>query len=319
MTFAHALAKAYAMTAETRVDVLIIGGGPAGVSCALELQDSRVNYLLLEASKELGGQLASIPHTIKNFAAGFFRDGEQLRERLVGVVKKMQCQCLPAHAVTEAQLSEMRISAGTMTFSAGALVIATGSRVRTLPVDRHEDFSQHILYRIEGQHAQLKGQNVAVVGGADSACLDALELADICRQVYLVHRKERLTARPDILAAVHAHPRIKLLLSSQVRALIGDNCLQGIKVATVAQPSAIELPVTKLVVQIGRQPNSEPFYGQLDMDDKGHIKIAADCSASCAGVFAAGDVAFPAYPRIATAIGQGMTAAAAARRFIGNM
>ncbi|HEY9868809.1 MAG TPA: NAD(P)/FAD-dependent oxidoreductase [Candidatus Obscuribacterales bacterium] len=307
------------MTAETRVDVLIIGGGPAGVSCALELHDSRVDYLLLEASQELGGQLASIPHTIKNLAAGFFRDGKQLRERLVGLVEKMRCRYLAAHPVTEAQLSEMRISAGAKTFSAGAVVIATGSRVRTLPIDRHDDFSQHILYRIEGRHSQLKGQNVAVVGGADSACLDALELAEICPQVYLVHRKDRLTARPDIVRAAHAHPRIKLLLNSQVRALLGATHLEGITVVAAAAPSAIELPVTKLVVQIGREPNSEPFRGQLDMDDKGHIKIAVDGSTSCAGVFAAGDVAFPAYPRIATAMGQGMTAAAAARRFIGNM
>lgn len=289
------------------------------MSCALELQDSGVDYLLLEASEELGGQIASIPHTIKNLASGFFRDGKELQEHLVALVERMRCRYLPAHPVTEARLSAMCISAGAKTFSAEAIVIASGSRVRTLPIGRHGDFSEHIFYRIEGQHSQLKGRNVAVVGGADSACLDALEVAAICPQVYLVHRKDRLTARPDIVRATHAHPRIKLVLSSQVHALIGERHLEGIKVVAAGQASAIELPVSNLVVQIGREPNSEPFRGQLDMDDKGHIKIGVDCSTSGAGVFAAGDVAFPSYPRIATAIGQGMTAAAAARRFIGNM
>lgn len=299
-----------------KLDAIIVGGGPAGISCALELQDSRRTYVLLEGGGRLGGQLADVANTIHNFPGGFYENGEDLLAKMESLVERTSCSYLLHHEVTQADLINHRIVAAGKEFIASTVVLATGYRRRRLNLAGSERFGNQVTYH---HHECLDGAvepAVAVIGGGDNALLDALELAAVSPQVYLIHRSTSFRARPDVIREVCANQRIKLFLNSEVESLLGSDKLAGLRIICKATGAVSELTVGRLVIKIGFCPNTQLFQGQVEMDETGHVLIDPDCSTSCPGVFAVGDITAAGYPRLSTAAGHGVMAAAAIRRLI---
>jgi thioredoxin reductase (NADPH) len=297
------------MTAEEHHDVVIIGGGPAGVSAALECFDIRLDAVLVEAGAALGGQLAEVPNSIRNVATGRFESGDALRGALEETSAIIADRVRLSHPVTTADFGERWVESHGRRLRAEAFLITSGTTKQRLPAAVDGAFGGDVTYQVESRPGHFAGRAVAVVGGGDSAALDALELARGGSKVKLVHRSDTLTARRDIVAQVVAEPAIEDLPGWDLDAVGGDDRLEEVILVQSATGERRTLRVGGLVVKIARVPMTAVFAGQLEVDRRGAVVVDEELRTSRAGVFAAGDVVAGAYPRVATALGQGVLAA----------
>src|SRR5258708_10052947 len=195
------------MTPGEHHEVVIVGGGAAGVSCALECFDIRLETVLLEANAMLGGQLTEIPHAVRNVALAGFERGPGLQRSLERSATILGDRVRVGQAVTTANLDERWIEIDGRRVHADALVIASGATRRHHPMAVDGAWGGDVTYQVEREPARFAGRPVAVIGGGDSATLDALELARLGSSVALIHRSEHLAARRDILPGVRKESR----------------------------------------------------------------------------------------------------------------
>ena len=297
------------MVDEEHHDVVIVGGGTAGVNCALECFDIQLDTVLVEASPTLGGQLSEILHSVRNVAAGYFPDGRALQRALVESAEILGDRMRLSHPVTTADVEGRAVEVNGLRMSGRALVVATGTSKQYLEAAPDGGFGGDVTYQLEPLLPSFAGRDVAVVGGGDSATLDALELARRGSSVKLIHRSPNLTARQDIVRQLQDQPRIEDLPGWELEAAHGAERLENIVLVRRSTGERKEVAVQRLVVKIARTPNTQLFEGQLELDRSGAVVVDRELRASRAGVFAAGDVVAGAYPRVAAALGQGSLAA----------
>ena len=284
---------------------MIIGGGSAGVSAALECSDIQLDVVLLEANAVLGGQLAEISHPVRNVATGRYADGPDLGAGLRRSAEHLGERVLLEHRVSSAGLAEGWVEAHGTRFESKALLIASGTVAQRLLAAVDGAFGGDVTYQVETDPTRFTGRPVVVVGGGDSATLDALALAPIASSVALAHRSEQLTARDDIVAALRAEPRIQDLPGWELDSVHGRDRLEEVVLVHTVTGERRTVPAGGLVVKISRDPCTEVFRGQIDLDRRGFIVVNGELATSCPGVFAAGDVVSGAYWRVANALGHG--------------
>ena len=298
------------MAGEEQHDVVVVGGGVAGVNCALECFDIQLDTVLVEARPDLGGQLPEILHSVRNVAAGRFEDGQALQRALRESAEILGDRVRLSHPVTAADVEGRAIEVDGGRLSGRALVVATGTRRQFLEAAPDGAFGGDITYQLEPVLDSFAGRDVvAVIGGGDSGTLDALELARRGSSVKLIHRSQELNARPDILRQIRDQPRIEDLPGLQLEAAHGAERLESIVLVRPSTGERQEVAVQGLVVKIARTPNTQVFAGQLELDRSGAVVVDRELRASRAGVFAVGDVVAGAYARVAAALGQGSLAA----------
>lgn len=305
-----------AVHGDERRDVVIIGAGVVGVSCAIECVDVQLDTAVFETQGRPGGQLVEIPHAVRNVATGPPRTGATLRDSLEDSAVILGDRLRLSHAVTGANLGERWIEVDRTRIRARALVIATGTSHQQLPAAPDGAFGGDVTYLLEARPEQFAGRDVVVIGGGDSGSLDALELARAGSTVTLVHRSEALTARDDIVEQVRREPRIEELAGWELASLEGGDRLEAVSLVRPADGQRRRVEAGGLVVKIARLPRTDLCRGQLELDRAGAIVVDARLQTSCAGVFAAGDVVSGAYARIAAAMGQGSVAARSVLRYL---
>jgi thioredoxin reductase (NADPH) len=301
---------------EERHDVVIVGAGAAGLSCALECFDIQLDTVVFEAHARPGGQLVEIGHTVRNVASGWFRDGSALRDSLEESATILGDCLRRSQSVTSANLGEQWIEVDAARIRGRALVIATGTMLLQLPAAADGAFGGDVTYQIEAQPDRFVGRDVVVIGGGDSATLDALALARVGSRVTLVHRSQALHARDDIVEQVRKEARIEDLAGWELESIDGGDRLEAVTVFRHADGQRRRLEVGGLVVKIGREPRTDLFRDQLDVDGAGAIVVDPEKRTSRAGVFAVGDVVAGAYPRVAAAMGDGSLAARSVLRHL---
>ena len=305
-----------AIDGEEQLDVVILGAGTAGVSCALECFDIQLDTAVFEADERPGGQLVEIPHSVRNLVIGSSRDGRALRDSLEQSAAILGDRLRRSHPVTRVDLGERWIEVGAARIRGRALVIATGTFHQQLPAAEDGAFGGDVTYLLEARPGRFVGRDVVVIGGGDSGTLDALELARSGSRVWLVHRSEALAARHDIVEQVRREPRIEELPGWELDSLEGDDRLAAVTVVRRADGERRRLEAGGLVVKIARVPRTDLFRGQLELDRAGAIVVDREMQTSRDGVFAAGDVVADSYARIASAAGQGSLAARSVLRHL---
>jgi thioredoxin reductase (NADPH) len=210
------------------------------------------------------------------------------------------------------------VKAGDGRFHARALLIATGSVPQVLPAAPDGAFGGDVTYHVESRPDRFSGRDVVVVGGGDSATLDALELAATASSVKLVHRSEALTARPNVVEQVRQDQRIEDFPGWEVESTQGSAGLEAVTLVHRSTGERRKVAAGGLIVKISRSLRTAVFGGQLELDRKNAIVVDESLQTSQPGVFAAGDVVAGSYWRVATAFGQGVLAARSILRHLGD-
>ncbi len=289
-------------------DVVVIGAGAAGVSAAIECFDIQLDVVVLEAAPTVGGQIDEIPHTVRNVAPAM--DGnDALVDALARHAATLGDRLQLGQTVTRVDLVAGLVEAGTHRYRTRCVLVATGSHRRELEKAADGSFGGDVTYLVEPQVTRFAGLPMAVIGGGDSAVLDALELAAAGSPVMLIHRSPQLTARRNLVEQVRAEARITDMAAWALDDLVGSEHLQGVYLSKPSTGEHRRIDVGGLVLKLGREPRVDLVRDQLDLGVHGGIAADTDLRTSNPRTFAAGDVVEGAYERIATAIGHGSLAA----------
>ena len=292
-------------------DVIIIGGGPGGLSAAFWCVGLGLNAVLLEEQSEFGGQLLRTYNPVKDHLGAVAANGRDMRDIFLRQIEDAGVVRRCGSAVLKAQLAEKKVVlADDVEYSAFAIVIATGVSRRRLGVPGEAEFAgRGVLLSGVKDKASVTGKRVAVVGGGDAALENALILSEDAAHVFVVHRRSELSGRSEFVERCCQEAKIELLLNSEVAAIIGNTTVEGVLVKNRATGLSNKISVDAVLIRVGEVPNTDLFTGQVELDQRGFIKINSDCSTSLANVYAIGDVASPNTPTISGAVGMGATAA----------
>jgi len=301
---------------EEHHQVVIIGGGMAGLSCALECYDIQLDTVVLEMAALIGGQINEIPFHVRNVAAGDYDDEHPLPRALERSAAILGDRARRSCGVDQIDLGERWVESAGRRLSADTIVIATGVGLRQLPAAADGAFGGDVTYQLGSDLDRFAGRPVVVIGGGDNATLDALALARTGSPVTLVHRAERLSSRPDIAGQLRDDPRITELGGWELDAVGGDDRLEEVALVHLETGGRRSVKANGLVVKIGKAPRTDLFRDQLETDHFGAVVVDGILATSRLGVFAAGDVVAGAYWRIASAIGQGSLAARSVLRHL---
>jgi thioredoxin reductase (NADPH) len=284
-------------------DVVIIGGGVAGISAANWCEELGLQTLLLEENSELGGQLLWTFNPIENYLGIKAKNGREINEIFLQSIENKQFEIKLNAKIKDVNLATKEIILETgENFQAKFLVIATGVSRRKLNV-KGENLAG-VLFSGKRDNELVQGKRVCVVGGGDAALENALILSEKAEKVYLIHRKENFRGREEFISKVKQTQNIEVLLQTEITEIIGEK-----KVEAVRLNNGEILQVEAVLIRIGVEPNTKLFKEKLDLDKLGYIKINSNCETSLESIFAVGDVANPIAPTISSASGMGATAA----------
>ena len=302
-------------------DVIIIGSGPAGYTAALYAARARLNPLVFEGSVTSGGALMNTTD-VENFPG--FPDGvlgPDLMDSLRKQAERFGAE-LVTDDVTEVDLSASPkvVKAGPDTFLARSVIIATGSSYRELGIPGEKRLSGHgVSWCATCDGFFFREQDIAVVGGGDSALEEATFLTRFARSVTVVHRRDALRASAIMQDRARANPKIRFAWDSVLTEVVGEDRVAGIKLQNTKTGEESFLEVSGIFVAIGHDPRSELFTGQLEMDDEGYLIVDQPSTRTkIPGVFAAGDVVDHTYRQAVTAAGSGCSAALDAERWLAD-
>jgi len=300
-------------TGKMNYDVIIIGGGAAGISAALWCDDLNLTALLLESATELGGQLLWVFNPIKNHLGIETENGRDLRDIFVKQIENRRFVVRFQTEIDHINLENKSITfVGSKTFSAKAIIIATGVRRRKLNVEGEKRFKDKGIIESGKRDAGfVKDKRVCVVGGGDAAFENALILSETASSVTLVHRNKDFRARPEFAEQINGNPKIEILAETVVRKFIGDDRIEKIELENLETRETFQKNVEAILVRIGVEPNTDFLSGQLDLDKDGYVEVNQNCETNIKGVFAVGDAANPIAPTVSSAVGMGATAAKA--------
>jgi thioredoxin reductase (NADPH) len=292
-------------------DVIIIGGGPAGLSAARWCDELGLDTLLLEQADRVGGQLHNVYNPIKNYLGLDAANGRELLDHFISQLDSTDFDQWTGTSIKSADLKAKRVSlASGEDLQAIAIIIATGVRRRELGIEGEKEFTGKGIIESGSRDRELyAGKDVCVVGGGDAAAENALLLAEVCPTVTLVHRGKKLRARREFSEQLQPNHRITVFTESVVTRILGNDQVEAVEIRRKDGLKPFQLAVKGVLVRIGVQPNTELFVEQLELDENGYIKVNAEQETNIPFVFSIGDVANPLSPTISSATGSGTTAA----------
>ena len=308
--------------------LIILGSGPAGYTAAIYAARANLEPVLITGLAQ-GGQLMTTTEVDNWPAEPEGVQGPELMERFEKHARRFGTEIVFDHIHT-ADLSQrpFRLTGDAGSYTCDALIIATGATAQYLGLPSEEKFmGRGVSACATCDGFFYKGEDVAVIGGGNTAVEEALYLANIARKVTLVHRRRQFRAEKimvDKLMEKVAAGKIELVLDSVVDEILGDDSgVTGVRVKNVVDGGTREIPVKGVFVAIGHKPNTELFVGQLDMEN-GYLVTRGGrhgnaTATSIEGVFAAGDVQDPVYRQAVTSAGSGCMAALDAERYLDGM
>lgn len=298
-------------------DVVIIGGGPAGLTAGLYIARARLKSLLLE--KGLAGGEMTEAGQIENYP-GFPEgiSGMELGELMHQQATKYGLKTVMAEATgIELQAGQKIVQTTEGKFTTRAVIIASGSERHKLGIPGEKEFTgKGVSYCAICDGALFIELPVAVIGGGNAAITEALHLSKFASRVVVIHRRSKLRATPILQERAFAEPKIEFLWDSVVEEVEGDDLVKNIKLRQVKTGQKSALAVNGVFVSIGFKPNTDYLKGILSLADTGAIITDDKMETEIPGIFAAGDIRHNSARQVITAAGDGTTAAIYAERFI---
>lgn len=297
--------------------VIIIGSGPAGLTAAIYAARANLEPFMIEGM-ERGGQLM-LTTDVENYPG--FPDGimgPELMESFRKQAERFGTRIVSSD-VTEVDFSArpFKVSVGRDHYEADSIIISTGASARWLDIpgeERLRGFGVSACATCDGFF--FRDQELAVVGGGDSAMEEAIFLTKFASKVTIIHRRKEFRASKIMVQRALEHPKIEVIWDSVVEEVLGEDTVTGLRLRNVETDEVSKLDANGMFVAIGHDPNTAIFEGQLDMDEAGYITTNAGTATSVDGVFAAGDVVDHVYRQAVTAAGMGCEAAIDTERWL---
>lgn len=299
-----------------KYEVIIIGGGPAGLTAGLYTSRAGLKSLLVERGV-FGGQIvnAALVENYPGFPQGI--SGLELGSLMYQQATKYGLEIVTAEVTGIAQEQPYSVSTTEGSFEAAAIIIAAGSEYRKLEVLGEERLSGHgVSYCATCDGFLFRDREVAVVGGGDTAITDALELTRHVSKVYVIHRRDQLRAAKVLRERAFAQPKLEFIWTTVVEEILGEKLLSGLELRNVKTGQHSILEVAGVFVAVGLMPNSQSFFKIVDLDDAGYIITDETMATSAPGVFAAGDIRRNSPRQVSAAVGDGVTAAMSAFKYV---
>jgi thioredoxin reductase (NADPH) len=297
-------------------EVVIIGGGPAGLAAGLYTSRAGLKSLLMEQGI-FGGQIvnARLVENYPGFPQGIA--GLELGSLMHQQALRYGLETINAE-VTGLMLEQpYRILTTEHSFEAKAIVIAAGSEYRKLGVAGEERLlGRGVSYCATCDGFFFRDQEVAVIGGGDAAITDAIELSQHALKVYVIHRRDQLRAAQVLQQRALAEPKIKFIWDTIVEEIVGADRVKALKLRNLKTHQLSSLEVAGIFVAVGLRPNSQCFANIVELNETGHIVTNELMATSVPGIFAAGDIRRNSARQIATAVGDGATAALSVFRYL---
>ncbi|MBD8870995.1 thioredoxin-disulfide reductase [Nocardioides donggukensis] len=306
------------MTTEVR-NVIIIGSGPAGYAAATYAARASLAPLVFEGSVTAGGALMNTTE-VENYPG--FRDGimgPALMDEMRGQAERFGAELVPDDVVEVDLTAEPKVvRTATGEFHARAVILATGSGYRRLDLPNEDELSgRGVSWCATCDGFFFRDQQIAVVGGGDSAVEEATFLTRFGAKVTLIHRRDELRASKIMQERAFADPKLEMAWNSEVAAINGTDRLESLTLRDTVTGEERQLDVTGLFIAVGHDPRSELLAGQVDLDDGGYVLVDHPSTrTNIPGVFASGDLVDHNYRQAVTAAGTGCAAALDAERFL---
>jgi thioredoxin reductase (NADPH) len=297
-------------------DIIIIGGGPAGLTAAVYARRAGKSVLVIE-KETFGGQITFSPK-VENIPGFVSLTGNEFAEKLIeqAMAQGADIEMSEVLSVKDNGKSKTVVTDGGE-FEATAVILATGARHRLLGLEGEEALiGEGISFCAVCDGAFYEGKTVGVVGGGNSALQEALLLSELAKKVYVIQNLDDLTGEMSLRDQLRAKGNVEILLGTVVDALHGEGELCGITVRRVASGEEDTIALDGLFIAIGLVPQNEPFAKLVELDDRGYIDADERCLTSVSGVFTAGDCRRKRIRQVATAAADGAVAALAACDYI---
>ena len=298
-------------------DVIIVGGGPAGLAAGLYAARMNLRSVLVDRGP-LGGQLLNT-ELIEDYPGFESILGRDLSEKMGEHARNFgldirEFQPVEAVDVEPDGTKVVRLDGGGE-LRAPAVIMAAGGLPRHIDVPGEEEFAgRGVSYCAVCDGAFFKGQELAVIGGGDAALEEGDFLTRYASKVYIIHRRDQLRAQPILQERARANPKVEFILNAQIKEIYGEGAVKGVRL--VQDGEERELEVGGVFIFVGFLPNSGILRAHVDHDAGGYILTERDMETSIEGVWAVGDVRAQLTKQIATAVGDGTTAAVAASQYV---
>jgi thioredoxin reductase (NADPH) len=298
-------------------EVIIIGGGPAGLTAGLYTSRARLSTLLIESAL-FGGQMTTT-ELIENYP-GFPQgiSGDELSRLMEEQAKRFGMETVTQEVMRVSLEGDIKVvETYESTYRCEALILCTGTEYRKLGVPGEKEFTgKGISYCATCDGAFFQDSRIVVVGGGDSALTEALFLTKFVKELTIIHRRDALRGTRIYQERAFDNPKVKFLWNSIVQEIKGDSIVRSIVVKNVKTGEVKEFETDGAFLFVGMIPRTQFMKGIVQMDEGGYLLTNEDCETSLKGIFAAGDCRKRLLRQIATAVGDGATAAFASEKYL---
>lgn len=299
-------------------DIIIIGGGPAGLTAAVYALRANKTVLVLEKGS-FGGQITYSPK-VENIPGFVSVTGNEFAEKLVEQALELGAEIEPTEVFSVKDGDVKTVVTEDGDYEAKAVIIATGAKHRLLAVDNEENLiGNGISFCAVCDGAFYKDEEVAVIGGGNSALQEAILLSDVARKVYVVQNLDFLTGEKKLAEQLYAKENVEIITGSVVKEIIGSEELESIIITKTADGQDRKIDVKGMFVAIGLIPQNAPFADVIGLDSYGYADADESCITASQGIFVAGDCRKKRIRQVATACSDGAIAALAACDYVDSL
>ena len=300
-------------------DIIVIGAGPAGMTAAIYARRAARSVLVLEAVS-YGGQIINTPD-IENYPVEAHISGFDFSTRVYEQAKGLGAEFAFEKAVKIRDEGSIKtVITPKNAYQAKAVILATGSQNRKLGLEDEDRLvGRGVSYCATCDGNFYRNKVVAVVGGGNTALEDALYLADLAKQVYIIHRRDSFRGEETSVARLQERDNVEFVYNANVTRLVAEKRLKAIEVTDKLTGGVRTIEVNGLFIAVGRVPENQNFASLVQLDEAGYVQAGEDCHTATPGVFVAGDNRAKALRQLVTATADGAMAATEAVKYINSL